>query len=104
MPAVHGIVLELSERDWQSEVIQIAGLGGWRHYHTHDSRKSNKGFPDLVLVRERVVYAELKSEVGKLREDQGPWLEALAAAGQEVYLWRPSDRAEVERVLLSHAS
>lgn len=91
----------LSERDWQSEVIEIAGAGGWRHYHTHDSRKSAKGFPDLVLVRERVLYVELKSEDGKLRPEQGPWLEALAAAGQEVYIWRPSNRPVVDRVLLT---
>lgn len=95
------LAVPVSEKDWQTSVIEIAGVGGWRHYHTHDSRRSAKGFPDLVLVRERVIYAELKSQVGRLREDQGPWLEALAAAGQEVYLWRPSDRAEVERVLLT---
>lgn len=91
----------ITERDWQSEVIEIAGAGGWMHYHTHDSRKSARGFPDLVFVRERVVYAELKSETGKPSDDQVRWLHALAAAGQEVYLWRPRDRATVDRTLLT---
>lgn len=94
------LAIELSEKDWQSEVIEIAGVGGWRHYHTHNSRKSAKGFPDLVFVRDRVVYVELKSEDGRLRPEQEEWLQALAKAGQEVYVWRPSDRAEMERVLL----
>lgn len=94
------LTLAISEKDWQSQVIEVAGVGGWRHYHTHDSRRSAKGFPDLVFVRDRVVYAELKSEIGQLRPEQVEWLEALAAAGQEAYLWRPSDRAEMESVLL----
>lgn len=94
------LAIELSEKDWQSEVIEVAGVGGWRHYHTHDSRRSAKGFPDLVFVRERVLYAELKSRVGLLKPEQEEWLQALARAGQEVYVWRPADRPEMERVLL----
>ena len=38
----------------------------------------------------RVVFAELKRETGKLTPAQTEWLDDLAAAGVETYLWRPS--------------
>lgn len=90
---------DLSEAQWQSQVIQLAKLRGWAYYHTVDSRKSNRGFPDLVLVRERVVYAELKQEKGRVRPEQKDWFDLLTLAGQEVYLWRPSDLEMVDKVL-----
>lgn len=79
------------EKDFQSKVIALADLHGWRHYHTHDSRRSDPGFPDLVLVRERVVWVELKVEPNKPTAAQREWLAALKAAGQEVYLAYPAD-------------
>ncbi len=53
----------------------------------------------MVLVRDRVVYAELKTETGKPTQQQNDWLAALNAAGAEVYLWRPLDLADVKKVL-----
>jgi hypothetical protein len=92
--------LEITEKEWQAQVLDLARLCGWRHgYHTFDSRRSASGFPDLVLVRERVVFAELKSETGKLSAAQVAWLEALEAAGAEAYLWRPSDLVDVMQTL-----
>jgi hypothetical protein len=61
----------------------LVHLLGWRVYHTWDSRKSEPDFPDLVLVRDRVMFAELKSPRGRLRKDQAAWLCALRAAGAE---------------------
>jgi len=90
---------DLSEAQWQSQVIQLAKLRGWAYYHTVDSRKSNRGFPDLVLVRERVIYAELKTQNGRVRPEQKDWKDLLELAGQEVYLWRPSDVEQVDLVL-----
>lgn len=87
------------ERKWQKIVTRLARTLGWLVYHTYDSRRSAKGFPDLVLVRDRVVWAELKSLRGRLRAMQGVWLDALRAAGQEVYLWRPCDLDRVKEVL-----
>jgi hypothetical protein len=46
-----------------------------------------KGFPDLTLVRERLVFAELKIAPGKPNVDQQRWLDKLAAAGCEAYCW-----------------
>lgn len=41
---------DMSESVFQSKVINMAKSLGWEHYHTHDSRRSVAGFPDLVLV------------------------------------------------------
>jgi hypothetical protein len=73
---------------------------GWRLcYHTLRSKGSQSGFPDRVLVRERVIFAELKREKGKPTDSQIEWLDQLAFAGAEVYLWRPSDLEEIGQIL-----
>jgi hypothetical protein len=66
------------------------GLGLLR-YHTHDSRRSPSGFPDLVCVGPRgVLYRELKRQRGKVSAEQQQWLDALTAAGQNAAVWRPA--------------
>lgn len=87
-----------SESQFQAAVIALAKRLGWLCYHTHDSRRSESGFPDLVLVRPRdgrLLCAELK--VGKNRPT-GPqrlWLDALNAAGVTAVVWRASDWAQI---------
>ena len=89
-----------SEKQFQQAVIDFAILKGWKYYHTYNSRRSVPGFPDLVLVRERVIFVELKREGGKLTEAQHEWCAAIShAKNGEVYIWRPSDWPEIERVL-----
>lgn len=94
------------ESDLQTKVIQLAVIHGWLHYHTHDSRRSAPGFPDLVLVRPpRIVFAELKTTRGTLTGPQDMWMAKLKeAAGAnphvEVYLWRPSHLPDpINRIL-----
>lgn len=83
------------------QVIELSSLSGWLCYHTHDSRRSQAGFPDLVMIRgERLIFAELKSEKGKTSSQQDEWLSALKGSRQgEVYVWRPSDWDELVGVL-----
>lgn len=84
--------LEITEKEWQAQIVALARTLGWNGaYHTYDSRRSASGFPDLVLVRERVVYIELKSEPGKLSPAQKQWIGWLLEAGAEVYIARPRD-------------
>ena len=75
---------------------------GWRTAGSYDAR----GWPDLVLVRERVVFAEIKLDRGRLRPEQVVWLKDLRQAGQEVYVWRGLDwtSGAVEEVLRSQAT
>ena len=101
MPVRHATPLQdVLEKDWQKQVRELAQTLGWRRaYHTFDSRRSDTGFPDLVLVRDRVVFLELKREKGKVSPDQREWLRALTAAKAEVYLARPRHLQALAQVL-----
>lgn len=81
------------EREHQQAIIDLAKLRGWLVYHTHDSRRSEPGFPDLVLVRgDRCLFREIKTETGRVSEAQVTWSVALCDAGADWALWRmPQD-------------
>ena len=82
-------------------VMALATLLKWRTYHTHDSRHSAAGFPDLVLVKEgRLLFVETKA-VGKSPTlEQRMWLAALSAVPcAEVFVWSPDDWGTITRVL-----
>ena len=89
------------EKDFQRAIEEYAQLCGWAYYQTYDSRRSNAGFPDLTLVRgNRLIFAELKSPRGKVRPAQVEWLARLdQVPAVEVYLWRPSDWPDIEKLL-----
>lgn len=98
-----------SEDDLLTLVVDYARWQRWLVYHARPGRTAagswltpmvgDRGFPDLVLARPpRIVFAELKTERGKLGKGQGPWLKALRPAA-EVYLWRPSDWTDIRRIL-----
>lgn len=97
---------KLTERSFMDQVVRCAKMLGWASYHTHDSRRSAAGFPDLVLVRPsgrgrqgRVIFAELKAQRGSVAPEQHGWLTLLIEAGAEVFLWRPSDWKSIETIL-----
>jgi hypothetical protein len=93
-----------TEAGFLDAVIQLAHLCGWWTYHTHDSRHSAKGFPDLVLVRAPdAIFAELKSERGRVTAEQADVLARLALCGLETAVWRPSDWPTIERRLKARA-
>lgn len=83
----------------------VAATTGWRlRYHTHRSKNSEPGFVDRVLVRERIIFIETKAMETPTRARkptalQVEWLDGLARAGGEVYLWTPLDYDEAGRVL-----
>ena len=81
----------MSEAQFQSHVIAIASRLGWLVYHTHDSRRSEPGFPDLVLVRGRTLFRELKTGSGVLSKAQHVWLDRLEQGGSDAGVWRPDD-------------
>lgn len=92
----------LTEKQFMQQVRDLAKLLGWSVYHTFDSRRSEPGFPDLVFVnatQRRILYAELKTDKGRVSEHQRRWLDMLGAAGAEVALWRPRDLGEIKLVL-----
>lgn len=81
----------MTEAELDDAVRQLAELYGWMRYHTYRSTRSPAGFPDLVLVRERILYRELKRDDGKLTVEQQRWGAALMAAGGDFAVWRPRD-------------
>lgn len=91
------------EEQWRQQVRTVAKYYGWdMNYHTHDSRRSDAGWPDEVFAKPKIgrcVFVELKSDTGRLRPQQEMWLNALDAAGLETGLWRPSDMETVRAVL-----
>lgn len=99
----------ITEKAFQAQVIRLAELHGWMVYHTFDSRRSAKGFPDLVLVRYThhpcLIFAELKTERGRVSVAQSVWIRALQVVAAKcpnlmgVFVWRPSMWSEIERAL-----
>lgn len=96
------------ERDLQNNVIKLCTTQGQLVYHTYDSRRSQAGFPDLVIVGSKgLIYRELKSDKGRLSPEQVFWLECLVTAGADAAVWRPADwpeRIQVETAALGRVT
>lgn len=92
----------MSEAEFQRQVEELCKYRHLLYYHvTRTDKRDQPGFPDLVIVGSRVVFAELKTEKGKMSPRQDEWAFALRNAGAEHYLWRPSDLPEINKVLTS---
>jgi hypothetical protein len=90
----------MSEEELQAEVKKYALMFGWSYYHTRDSRGSDEGFPDTVMLRKRrQVIAELKKEGEKPTPGQMEWMQRFGECGAECYVWRPTDLQEIVKVL-----
>lgn len=86
-------LVRMKEKELLETIKSLAKLTGWLIYHTYDSRKSPEGFPDLVLVKPPdVIFVELKTDIGRLREKQKIWLEWLKRSSRvKTFLWTPQD-------------
>jgi hypothetical protein len=108
----------MSERDLKNTIVTYARSYGWLVHHDLPSQRANgswatatqgdSGYPDLVLVhpgntvarmQAQVIYAELKTQRGKLTTGQQHWLDALQAAEQVAVVWRPSDLQDILKKL-----
>ena len=99
-------------RGFEDDVIRALRGGGWRVAHFRAVRiqradgstyyatpvgADGKGFTDLVAVKHRLIFRELKSGSGELEPGQILWRDALLAAGADWAEWRPEDWAEIQR-------
>jgi len=106
-------LMAMLEAQFKNTVIDIATRYGWFVHHdlpamnkrgkwaTHI--QGNAGFPDLVLLNSKgvLVFAELKTDIGKVRKTQEQWLERLDLAGVIVQVWRPNQLPVIIRFLAS---
>jgi hypothetical protein len=93
--------VNVSERDFQQTVTDALTAFGWRWVLFRPARtergwrtalSGSPGYPDISAVRgDRILFVELKSANGKMRDEQRAWLSALGAAGAEIHCWRASD-------------
>ena len=87
----------VTEKAFMATILQAAELYGWYAYHTHDSRRSTAGFPDLVLIKPpHVLFLEVKRENGRLSVAQADVLAMLWGCDQVTAgVVRPSDWEQI---------
>ena len=96
----------VSEVELQRRVVQLAKNLHWKvvHFRPAQSKsgrwmtamQGDPGFPDLVLANgKRVLFVELKSQKGRMEDEQHRWLDCLRVTGVagpvQTFIWRPSD-------------
>jgi len=93
------------ESEWMHQVIDLVELLGyeWAHFRPAQTSKGwrtpvsgplGKGFPDLVLLRDRdqrFLVIELKSEAGRLTDEQLHVLASFRASNVQALVARPGD-------------
>jgi hypothetical protein len=96
----YSLPIDISEKEFMSKVIAYAVSRGFLVYHTHDSRRSEPGFPDLIFIRQsRWIVAELKTKGKKPTTAQSKWLKAFGAVCPEVFTWWPDDFKTIKEIL-----
>lgn len=89
----------MTEEQLQADVLELCGRYGLIVLAIPDSRRivHGKGWPDLVIAGyHSLLFAELKTEGGRLSSDQRAWRWKLLAAGMRWVLWRPCHLASGE--------
>jgi hypothetical protein len=99
--------IPMSEEEFTAWTIDLFRSQGWLVHHDRPARTSqgwrtaiqgDAGFPDIVAVRRgSILFAELKTENGRVSAEQQRWLKALppAMAPDDVVIagvFRPVDR------------
>lgn len=104
------MALKMTEAQLQETITEALDLGGWRWVHFRPARtkhgwttamSGHKGFPDIVAVRDRVLFLELKSDSGTVHVEQTEWLRVLRSAGVDARVVRPPDLDQLLVELLS---
>ena len=99
----------MTEADFQRQVTDLAELLGyqWAHFRPARPRRAGappsrdrlgKGWPDLVLIRERdhrLVVIEVKATGGRATADQKRVLDLFRAAGVETFVVWPNGFASI---------
>lgn len=91
----------ITEENLREQVRDLCKLFGWKFHFSWTGIHSPRGMPDLILVKPpRIIFAELKTEKGKVSTYQREWLDILdECPGCEIYLWRSGDIEDIARIL-----
>jgi hypothetical protein len=83
---------KMAEAELQEQIRTMCAGLGLAVQHIHDPRRSwLPGWPDLVIIGNRVLWRELKSETGSLSPDQRRVGSLITRAGGNWSTWRPRD-------------
>ena len=113
------MTLKLKEGSFKDQVTELAEMTGWQWvawrplrtlhgWSTPYDGPLGKGWPDLTIIRprdHRQVFAELKSDSGRVEREQWAMLQWLTAALVfegglvHVHLWRPTDWKDIVECL-----
>lgn len=97
--------LTISEEAFQTLIVDLARRFGWLVIHNADSRHTQAGVPDLLLLGgptgRGVLWWELKKQGGRVRPEQAAMGERLLRCGQRWAVIRPSDWDEIVTTLTS---
>ena len=102
----------MTETELKDAVIDLAHLLGYLVHHDRPAQnrrgdwathiQGDAGFVDLVLAKNgRVLLPELKSEKGRLTDEQAAWGRAIGEGTHSYLLWRPENllNGDIEKVL-----
>lgn len=73
-----------SEATIQAEIVAWLELHGWRVWKTSSHRHAkgvDRGVPDLIAIRDRLAFVEVKKPGGRIRPEQREFRAAAQAAG-----------------------
>jgi len=85
----------MTEAELQEAIRAMCGQLGLYVYHPHDSRRSEKGWPDLAIIgRGGAIFRELKSDTGSLTSEQRQVGYLMRAAGLDWAVWDPTHLAD----------
>jgi hypothetical protein len=78
--------------------VLVTRKDGSRYYSTPVGA-DGRGFPDLVLVKHRVLYRECKRGTARLEPDQARWGDLLTSAGADWGIWRDTMWKQIKQEL-----
>ena len=91
------ILLAEPERRFMERIRTLAKAHSWKCFHVYDSRRSEPGWPDMILCDGvSLLGVEVKTNTGKLTPEQQIRLSLLEHAGVETHIWKPKDWPLIE--------
>ena len=90
------------EAHFTQECRQAAVDMGLLFYHTHNSQRSDSGFPDVVVTGPKgTIFRELKMPANRPTPTQALWIETLQSGGLDALVIYPDDWDEYLRDLMA---